>query len=436
MNNENGVTTERSQMIVISWIPRLTSSLSCLGSLAIIYMILIDRKHKLAKPKNRLMLSMSIFDILHSAAYAVTTLAYPRESMIYGAIGNGRTCTAQGFFLLLGLAVPMYNASLSLMYTLTIRYRMRPLHFAHNIEPFCHTLSVLVPLVIATLSSIMDDIRWGTMAPVCFISLASPMKWPLVVVVPLCFLVNICSMVLICSHVIAQSNKMKKYSYGVAQNQRRESEKRKTVEQALLYMLAFFVTFVFPSIIFMTKRYHYPLEVLMDICYPLQGFWNFVLYIRKSVSVVKRTKPDKYLLGVIWDVIVYPQIRNTRKRRRCYNYGDLSPIERAMAISDFNNGMEGKAKEECEEMKEEITSEKKAGEFARNQLVIVNDLTKPDVECQPSASSSSKDHTESILPIIELPNEGEDKCETRRFSLVLFPMCLENKGGKNKTETS
>lgn len=363
--DSTGVVPSHNRMIILSWIPRLTSSLSCVGSLAIVYMIIIDHKHKLAKPKNRLILALSIFDILHSSAYVVTTLAYPRESMVYGAIGNACTCTAQGFFLLLGLAVPMYSASLSLLYALTIRYGMRLVYFSHNIEPLCHILSVLVPLAIATTSAIMDDIRWGYKSPVCFISLASRMKWPVAVIVPLCFLVNLCSMILICSHVYAQSNKMKKYSYGVAQRQRRKSQIKKTVQQALLYMLAFFITFLFPLITLMVKRYYYAIEVLMNICYPLQGFWNFLLYIRKGISDAKKMTPDRCLLGLMCNVIFYSKVRNTRTRQNRWTNEDMGPIQTSLAIPDFNDGTEVEGTGKCEETKEEITSDNIAVKFSK-----------------------------------------------------------------------
>ena len=41
---------------------------------------------------------------------------------IWGAMGTTRTCEVQGFFLQLGLAIPMYNALLSIFFLLVIRY--------------------------------------------------------------------------------------------------------------------------------------------------------------------------------------------------------------------------------------------------------------------------------------------------------------------------
>jgi len=52
----------------------------------------------------------------------------------------------------------------------------------------------------------------------------------------------------------------------------------------------------------LSKR-HYPLEALTETFYPLQGFWNFILYTRPGVKRVKRTNPDKSCLGIFREVV-------------------------------------------------------------------------------------------------------------------------------------
>jgi len=146
------------QCMVVSWIPHFTGTLSFIGSSSIIYMILSDRENKLAKSKHRLMLSMCIFDVLSSSALATSTWAFPRESLFYGSIGNMTTCKIQYFFATLGLAVPMYNASLCLLYLFTIRYRLHQRHFATKFEPYLQAASILLPLTIAIVPVATDDI--------------------------------------------------------------------------------------------------------------------------------------------------------------------------------------------------------------------------------------------------------------------------------------
>ena len=125
---------------MLVWVYRISCTLSIMGSTAISYMILSNRRRKLARPKNRLMLMMSFFDVLSSTAYLISKVAMPSDSGISGAIGNSATCMAQGICIWLGLAVSMYNSSLNLFYMLSIKYNMSPMHFSKNIEPYLHLI--------------------------------------------------------------------------------------------------------------------------------------------------------------------------------------------------------------------------------------------------------------------------------------------------------
>ena len=57
-----------------------------------------------------------------STAYALTTLPTPESDELYGAKGNQKTCTAQGFFIQIGTIAFFLNVSLALYYLLTIKY--------------------------------------------------------------------------------------------------------------------------------------------------------------------------------------------------------------------------------------------------------------------------------------------------------------------------
>mmetsp|Transcript_2489 Transcript_2489/g.2703 ORF Transcript_2489/g.2703 Transcript_2489/m.2703 type:complete len:357 (+) Transcript_2489:87-1157(+) len=304
-------TTNQMQTISLVWIPRLTATLSFLGSLAIVYMILSDRKEKLTRSNHRLMLVLSVVDVLHSAVYAATTLASPRDSEFYGAMGNMGTCNAQGFFGVLAYAIPMYNTCLSLYFLLTIRYRMRLSTFSTKIEPFMHTLSTMVPLTLAIVSVSTSSIE--PVSNVCFVNFEAPTiasKVILLVVggiLALCFLINLSCMITISRLVIKRSNKARRYSYSATQKERRVTEKKAIIVQSLFYTGAFFITFIFPALVLFLSKRHYPLEALTEIFYPLQGFWNFILYTRPGVKRVKGTNPDKSCLGIFREVVFRPK---------------------------------------------------------------------------------------------------------------------------------
>jgi len=275
------------------------------------------------------------------------------------------------------------------------------------------------------LASIMDDSRWGIEAPVCFISLKSPMKWPVIFIVPLCLIICISSMVAICCHVYTQSKKISKYTYSVKQRQIRESENRKLVLQAMLYALAFFITFLFPIIMFWTnlnKRYYFPLEVLTSIFYPLQGFWNFLLFIRHSVIEMRRMTPDKYLIRIIWNVIFPQEEINAITSKKHTIKEDIS-TKRKVPIDPYDNDATIARASLSEETKEEITADKNEVKPVGQADIepIDMDVIKFDIEDQ-SCAVLSNDHNENSSQVTELSTLGMQGIYTfRRTSLSILP---------------
>ena len=81
------------------------------GSSFIIYDVL--RVHtRRSKLLYQLLITLSIFDIVGSIAYAFTSLPTPIRHYIYGSNGNDATCTAQGFFIQIGTIACFINSSL------------------------------------------------------------------------------------------------------------------------------------------------------------------------------------------------------------------------------------------------------------------------------------------------------------------------------------
>lgn len=102
---------------------------------------------------HRLLLSMSIFDILSSCALFMSTWPIPADTpskIVYGAVGNQATCSAQGFFVQFSMGTVLYNATLSIFYLLSIRLRWSPQRVAQKAEPWLHAVPVLFALGTAT----------------------------------------------------------------------------------------------------------------------------------------------------------------------------------------------------------------------------------------------------------------------------------------------
>lgn len=118
------------QQKVLAIVPKITGSLSLVGSLFVLQDILRDKKKRSKSIFHKIMIGLSTSDVISSVANVLSTWPSPsngdHNSSVYGAVGTTATCTAQGFFNELGsLTTPLYTASLCLRYLLVVRYNWR-----------------------------------------------------------------------------------------------------------------------------------------------------------------------------------------------------------------------------------------------------------------------------------------------------------------------
>ena len=143
-----------AQQLAMALGPKITAFLSILGSSYIVKEVLTDRK-KRQRVFYRIMLGMSISDILSSSFLFLTTWAIPSnvDGLMWN-IGTQRSCEMQGFFLQLGIMTPLYNGVLALCYYLSIYkgYRERQIR---PIERYSHTLVILFGITTATVGQLM-----------------------------------------------------------------------------------------------------------------------------------------------------------------------------------------------------------------------------------------------------------------------------------------
>ena len=136
-----------SQQVALAIVPKITSSLSIVGSSYIIFdCVRALRKKTQTGNRNtyrRLMMGLSAVDITMSICFFMSTWPMPRGTpFVFGARGTTQTCTAQGFFAQIGVSSVMYNASLSTYYLLVVRYGWPESRVA-DVEPWLHA----IPLV-------------------------------------------------------------------------------------------------------------------------------------------------------------------------------------------------------------------------------------------------------------------------------------------------
>jgi hypothetical protein len=120
-----------SEHIARAIVPKVAAVLSLFGSSMILTELYLDwRGHRQGNKArdgatSRILMSMSISDIIFSFGYFLTTWPAPSDlTYIRFNVGNQATCTLQGFIIQLGyVASPLFNVTLALFFLLRIRYR-------------------------------------------------------------------------------------------------------------------------------------------------------------------------------------------------------------------------------------------------------------------------------------------------------------------------
>jgi hypothetical protein len=127
------------------WVTRSSSILSFLGALFVLWDIVSDPTNR-GTIYHQLLLGMAIFDICTALAWSLATLPMPKDEVFWviGAQGTDATCTAQAFFVQLGLTSIFYNVSLSLYYLLVIVYGWREEALRKKIRPWLHGVPLLI----------------------------------------------------------------------------------------------------------------------------------------------------------------------------------------------------------------------------------------------------------------------------------------------------
>jgi len=313
---ENNCTSPYSSAEIYAFISlnAISGFLSILGSSVTLYIILSGGQKKLCRVHNRLLLGISVIDALNSIALSLSILPSPRlDDCSYGK-GNQSSCTTQGFFMTLGLAVPGYTAMLSMYYLATIVYNTSEETIAQRYEPFMHAYAVLPPLGGASYGAVKKYFFSQTgqcwIEDPCFSSgkcvganVYGDGRWLLVVsmlwVVLNSFALGYC-LITIYRKVRERAVMMRSYVFRNThiRPNRIEMAADEAARQALLYISAYLLIYVWPIIKCVLtqisdKEQDMPvLYILTAIFYPLQGFWNCIAYIRPRFVVLRREQDN------------------------------------------------------------------------------------------------------------------------------------------------
>jgi len=327
-----------------SIIPRVTGSISAIGSSLIITLIFRSDK-KLSTIYHRIMFFMSCGDILSSVAMAMTTLPMP-ATRVCGSegwnfidsirLGNIQTCEAQGFFIVFGtFTMYAYNGILCVYYACAIAFQMKENTIKKKVEPFLHLLCLTIalgnslpPLFLQLYNSSRFD-AWCTIfalkcrgtrnSDVAILISLSCQLIILFVVMITCFALMIRRACMIDkeinlyahskthtpvkSHIIRTKHQLDQIDakkgtlkanmscYELKQVVSKHEATKVIVIQAIAYFMALILSLLFPIIRIVGVEGEWPLYLQL-IFMPLQGFFNFIIFIGHKVYNYSRVNEE------------------------------------------------------------------------------------------------------------------------------------------------
>jgi len=289
-------------------IPKVTGTISFLCSLLLASYILSSRKRR-SSVFGRIMVGLSISDMCSSAMWFLSTWPMPTNSWLHwGTAGTTRTCSAQGFFLQLGLCTATcYQATLLLYYFLTIVKQSRESQIK-KWEIFFHVVPCSAGLGTSIAGLVLKLYNPSSRGSVCWISeypaycskslscdrgqnAIMYQWWFLYVFVCLTFIWLIVAMSTIFHKVRGVEKKARRFSH--------ESGSSKDVAmQALLFTISYAIPWIWApikagidtaDIIFTNPNADdavIALSIVNVIIFPLQGFFNFLVYLRPRYGQV------------------------------------------------------------------------------------------------------------------------------------------------------
>ena len=152
-------------------------ALSTLSSLSIVLIILRSKEISFSS-YHRIMLFMSISDIIASAPITLATLPVPSD-VVYPfstlTLGNKKTCSAQAFTIVFGqVCAVLSNVILNLYYLFRIRYNKSDNFIRKKLEPIGFTLAVAIGLTVVFTALAYDMLNPVPDWPLCYTGSAYP----------------------------------------------------------------------------------------------------------------------------------------------------------------------------------------------------------------------------------------------------------------------
>jgi hypothetical protein len=102
---------------------------------------------------HRMLLGITLLDTLSAIGALGGSFVVPASTGVVFGHGTTATCSAQGFFLQTGAALPVYTACLNTFFMLKIRYNIHDTIICRRYEPWLHGIPIVIALSTASIGA-------------------------------------------------------------------------------------------------------------------------------------------------------------------------------------------------------------------------------------------------------------------------------------------
>jgi len=270
----------------LQWLSRIAAFMTFLGASFIIWDVVSNVMYRTAV-FHQLLFAMACFDIITAIAWAFAAAPMPADGpfWIVGTKGSKQTCTAQGFFVQLGLTSVFYNVSLAVYYVLVIVYRWRE----RDLQAIRHYLFG-IPFVVGVCLAVVGIRYYRWIEYGCHLRPPPDgeiWKTLVLVVLPIGFSIATITLSMLFVYLTVRRNAQasRKWRFGVGSPSKLQTQ---VFWQALFYSLSFYVTWPIIFLVYIAsidlRVEHFAFTALVSFVAPLQGFTSFVVYIRPRLN--------------------------------------------------------------------------------------------------------------------------------------------------------
>ena len=293
----------------------VSGTVSLIGSVILIRMALMAQRRKATY--NRLLIGLSFMDIVHAVSWGLQPILIPKSDDRVWSLGNKQTCTVAGFFVQLGSSVFLYNGALTMYFLVTIVFGVSEKKATQYAEPWLHGVPIGYPLITAIVGACIGLYSSLQLGSLCWIGeypqgceddeetecISTILAW-IYTGVPamgtLIFLVV--ANIVIYLKVRKTMGRTRRFSMSSTNSATRHRADKQVAVQSTLYVMACIMTLVWSVMLRTLESMGVHRENESDVIlllflgqffYPLQGFWNFLIYLRPRYLRWRRREPEQ-----------------------------------------------------------------------------------------------------------------------------------------------